>query len=214
MNGTRNDDRDDNMTETGSSHKRRREQNLTVEAQPLVPRYAFFTKGRGINPQKLNSFEMALRDAGISQFNLVRVSSIFPPHCKIVSPEVGLRHLQAGQIVHCVMANSETAEPNRLIAAAVGLARPRDPGQFGYLSEHHSYGETGKKAGDYCEDLAATMLATVLDLEFDPSKNYDERKEIYRMSGRIVESRSVVQSAEGHKDGIWTTVVAACVFIC
>jgi arginine decarboxylase len=199
---------------TGGGRGRRREPDIILGSEPLVPRYAFFVKGDGVHSQKLNSFEMALRDAGISQFNLVRVSSIFPPHCKIVSPKVGLQHLQPGQIVHCVMANSETNEPNRLIAAAVGLARPRDPGQFGYLSEHHSFGETAKKAGDYCEDLAATMLATLLGVEFDPNKNYDERKEIYRMSGRIVESRSIVQSAEGNKDGLWTTVVAACLFIC
>ncbi|MBI5479370.1 MAG: arginine decarboxylase, pyruvoyl-dependent [Deltaproteobacteria bacterium] len=197
-----------------SDGRRRRLVEIVPVAQPLVPKYACFTKGHGVNPQKLNSFEMALRDAGISQFNLVRVSSIFPPYCKIVSPREGLKHLEAGQIVHCVMANSETNEPNRLVAAAVGMARPRDAGQFGYLSEHHTYGETAKKAGDYCEDLAATMLATLLGVEFDPNKNYDERKEIYRMSGRIVESRSIVQSAEGHKDGLWTTVVAACIFIC
>jgi arginine decarboxylase len=213
MNDTNGDQTDDMVREAARETRRRREPELTI-SQPLVPKYAFFTKGHGIHTQRLNSFEMALRDAGISQFNLVRVSSIFPPHCNVVSPKLGLRYMQAGQIVHCVMANNETNEPNRLIAAAVGLARPRDPGQFGYLSEHHSYGETAKKAGDYCEDLAATMLATLLGVEFDPNKNYDERKEIYRMSGRIVESRSMVQSAEGHKDGLWTSVVAACVFIC
>lgn len=181
---------------------------------PLVPKYAFFTRGKGVSKEKLSSFEMALRAAGISQFNLVRVSSIFPPHCTIVKPEDGLKLMQPGQIVFCVMANSETDEPNRLVSAAVGLARPRDGNQFGYLSEHHCYGMTAKKAGDYAEDLAATMLATVLGVEFDPALNYDKRKEIYRMSGRIVDSRSVVQSEEGHKDGLWTTVVAACIFIC
>jgi arginine decarboxylase len=181
---------------------------------PLVPKYAFFTRGKGVSKEKLSSFEMALRAAGISQFNLVRVSSIFPPHCQIVKPEGGLKTMQPGQIVFCVMADNATDEPNRLISAAVGLARPRDGNQFGYLSEHHCYGMTAKKAGDYAEDLAATMLATVIGVEFDPALNYDERKEIYRMSGRIVDSRSVAQSEEGHKDGLWTTVVAACIFIC
>jgi arginine decarboxylase len=178
----------------------------------FVPQAAFFVRGKGVAKEKLTSFEMALRDAGISQFNLVRVSSIFPPHCKIVGSEKGLASMKPGQIVFAVIANSETNEPNRLIAAAVGMARPQDGDQFGYLSEHHGHGETAKKAGDYAEDLAATMLATIIGVEFDAEKNYDERKEVYRMSGKIVESRSIVQSAEGHKDGLWTTVVSACVF--
>jgi len=178
-----------------------------------VPRFAFFTKGRGIHREKLNSFEMALRDAGIAKYNLVRVSSIFPPHCKILSQKQGIRMMRPGQIVPVVMSENSTNEPSRLVASAVGLARPRDPEQYGYISEHHSFGEVAKRAGEYSEDLAATMLATVLGVEFDPNENYDTRREIYRMSGRIVESRNIVQSAEGDKAGNWTTVVAAAVFI-
>jgi arginine decarboxylase len=178
----------------------------------FVPQKAFFVRGKGVAKEKLTSFEMALRDAGISQFNLVRVSSILPPHCDILTAKDGLALMKPGQVVFAVIANSETNEPNRLISAAVGLARPIDDNQFGYLSEHHGYGETAKKSGEYAEDLAATMLATILGIEFDAEKNYDERKDIYRMSGKIVASRSIVQSAEGHKDGLWTTVVSACVF--
>lgn len=178
-----------------------------------VPRFAFFTKGRGIHREKLNSFEMSLRDASIAKYNLVKVSSIFPPHCKILSAKQGIRMMRPGQIVPVVMSENATNEPSRLIAAAVGLARPRDPEQYGYISEHHSFGEVAKRAGEYSEDLAATMLATVLGVEFDPNENYDTRREIYRMSGRIVESRNIVQSAEGDKGGAWTTVVAAAVFV-
>jgi arginine decarboxylase len=61
--------------------------------------------------------------------------------------------------------------------------------------------------------MAATMLATTQGIEFDADKDYDERKEIYRMSGRIVRTTDIVQTAEGDKDGLWTTVVAAAVFM-
>jgi arginine decarboxylase len=179
-----------------------------------VPKYAFFVKGKGVHREKLTSFELALRSAGIAPLNLVRVSSILPAQCKIVSARHGLASLVAGQITFCVMARNETNEPSRRISAAIGVARPEDKNQYGYISEHHAYGQTARKAGDYAEDLAATMLATVLGVEFDPDKNYDERKEIYRMSGQIVESRSVVQTAEGNKNALWTSVVAAIVFIC
>ena len=178
-----------------------------------IPRLVFFTKGVGKHKDKLQSFELALRVAGIEKCNLVRVSSIFPPQCKIVTKEQGVPMLKAGQVVFCVMSDNSTNEPNRMITASVGMAVPSEPDHYGYLSEHHAYGETEEKSGDYAEDLAATMLASTLGIEFDPAKNYDERKETYRMSGKIVKTRNTTQAARGDKTGLWTTVVAAAVFI-
>src|ERR1019366_5646232 len=144
----------------------------------LVPKAIFFTNGVGTHKDRLSSFELSLRDAGIEKANLVTVSSIFPPHCKEISRKEGERLIKPGQIVHCVMARQDTNEANRLIAASIGLARPADPGSYGYLSEHHSYGETAKKAGDYAEDLAATMLATTLGITFDPETAWNEREQV------------------------------------
>jgi arginine decarboxylase len=178
-----------------------------------VPKQLFFTKGVGTHREKLTSFELALRDAQIACYNLVRVSSIFPPHCDIVSIDDGLKQLEPGQIVHVVMSESATAEPNRLIAASVGVAIPRDRTTFGYLSEHHSYGQTAKVAADYAEDLAAEMLATVLGVEFDPDSSWDEKREIWRIADVIADTREVTMSAVGHKGGHWTTVVAAAILL-
>src|SRR5208337_4549820 len=178
-----------------------------------VAKGIFLTKGVGKHREKLSSFELALRSAGIAEFNLVRVSSIFPPNCRVVSLQEGLRRLTPGQIVYTVMHDNSTNEPHRLIAASVGLAIPSNPAQYGYLSEHHSFGETDEKAGDYAEDLAATMLATILGVEFDPNVGYDERKDIWRVSDKIVKTQHVTQSAVGDRDGLWTTVLAAAVFV-
>ena len=179
----------------------------------FIPIRMFFVKGVGVHKDKLASFEAALRDAGIEKYNLVYVSSIFPPGCKIVPREEGLKSFSPGQIVFCVMARSETNEPNRLISAAIGLAQPQDKNNYGYLSEHHSHGETMKKSGEYAEDLAATMLATTLGIEFDPNSAWEEREQIYKTSGHIFKTTQVCQSAEGHKDGLWTTVLATAVLI-
>ncbi|MHC4067503.1 MAG: pyruvoyl-dependent arginine decarboxylase, partial [Planctomycetota bacterium] len=147
------------------------------------------------------------------QFNLVRVSSIFPPGCRIISRVRGLRQLEPGQIVYCVLAESRTDEPNRLVCAGIGLALPADEAQYGYISEHHGYGLTERKCGDLVEDMAASMLATTQGIELDPDKAYDERREIYRAKGLVVRTRDNVQTAEGDKNGRWTTVVAAAVFV-
>lgn len=179
----------------------------------MVPRYVFFTKGVGVHQEQLSSFEMALRKAGIAQFNIVSVSSIYPPGCKKISQEDGLKMLQPGQIIYCVMSRNATNEPNRLIAASVGLALPADNNAYGYLSEHHSFGQTDEKAGEYAEDLAASMLATTLGIEFDSAKSWDEREQLYKMSGKIVKTYNITQSATGDKNGVWTSVLSVAVFV-
>jgi len=178
----------------------------------LIPQRLFLTKGVGRHKERLTSFEMALRDAEIARYNLVRVSSIFPPYCKLVSKKFRVDYLSPGQILYVVMSQNATNEPHRLIAASVGVAIPKDSAKHGYLSEHHSFGQKENTVGDYAEDLAAGMLATILDVPFNPEKSWDENKEIWKISGQIVATRNITQTAVGDKDGLWTTVLAAAVF--
>ena len=211
----------DISAEQKNNHEQKPEQKPELKPEPeivinpgiLVPTKIFFTKGVGVHKDKLTSFEIALRKAEIAAYNLVCVSSILPPGCKLISKEQGTKCLRPGQITFCVMARSDTNEPNRLIAASVGLAVPADPEAYGYLSEHHSCGETEEKAGDYSEDLAASMLASIMDIEFNADKDWDERKQEFTASGKIIRTRNITQSAEGNKDGMWTTTIAAAILI-
>ncbi len=189
---------------------------FTTLANPFsyVPKSMFFTKGKGMHKDQLTSFELALRNAQISDLNLVTVSSIKPPGCKIVSIQEGRKHLVPGQIVFAIIARSSSNEPNRLIAASIGLARPADDAsRHGYLSEYHSTGETAQKAGDYAEDMAMEMLATTLGLPDDPSLAWDQREEQWKLSGKIYKTQNFTQSAEGNKEGLWTTVLSGAVLI-
>ena len=177
----------------------------------MVPKRLFFTKGVGRHKERLTSFEMALRDAGVASQNLVRVSSIFPP--KLSSRKEGLPYLSPGEVVFAVIAENSTREPHRLVTSSIGVAIPTDRNTYGYLSEHHSFGETEEQAGEYAEELAAEMLATTLDVEFDPDKSWDEKKEIYKISNKIVRTANVTQAAVGDKRGLWTTTIAAAILI-
>ena len=178
----------------------------------LVPREVFFTKGVGVHKYELRSFELALRDAGIEKQNLVPVSSILPPHCKIISKSQGITRLSPGAISFTVFSKNASSEPHRLIVASVGCAIPADSSGYGYLSEFHAFGMTEKQAGDYSEDMAAAMLATTLGIEFDENKSWDEKKEIYRISNKIYRSTCITQSAVVGQRG-YSTVIAAAVFI-
>jgi arginine decarboxylase len=179
----------------------------------IVPRKVFFTKGVGRHREYLHSYELALRDAGVEQCNLVRVSSILPPGCKRLPVSEGTKLLRPGAPTFAVMAQNATKESNRLIAASIGVAQPTDETAFGYLSEHHPYGETEERAGEYAEDLAASMLATALGLQFDPSIDWDEREQHYKMSGKILRTFNITQSAQGDREGRWTSVVAMAVLL-
>jgi arginine decarboxylase len=177
-----------------------------------IPTSAFLTSGIGIHRHLLTSFEFALRDADIEQQNLTTVSSIFPPRCALVVRDTGVATLKPGEITVCVMARAETNEPGRLVHASIGLARPADPGMYGYISEHHGFGMTGPQSAEYAEDLAATMLASTLGIDFDPDAAWNERKRVYEHSNLIIDSTSISAAAQGDPAGLWTCVVAAAVF--
>ena len=104
-------------------------------------------------------------------------------------------------------------EAGRRIAASIGVARPADHDRYGYLSEHHAFGQTEKEAGEYAEDLAASMLATTLGISFDPDRDYSERREQYRMGGEIVDSTSITMAKTAAAGAQWTTVLSAAVLI-
>jgi arginine decarboxylase len=178
----------------------------------MIPRYFFLTKGNGAHKEQLQSFELALRDAGIQHCNIVSVSSIIPPGCKMISRERGLKMIRPGEITFVVLARNSTNEPHRLIASSIGVAIPSGK-HYGYLSEHHSFGQPDDKAGDYSEDLAATMLATTMGIQFDPETDWHEKEQLFKTSGMIIKTANVTQSATGDKSGLWTTAIAAAVFV-
>jgi arginine decarboxylase len=190
------------------NHKNRRNKKKLFK-----PTKIFFTKGVGRHKDYLQSFELALRMAGIEKCNLVSVSSIFPAGCKRLSKEEGVKLLEPGQITFCVMARNSTNEANRLIASSIGVALPSDGKQYGYISEHHPFGESEKISGEYAEDIAAQMLATTLGIDFDPEQAWDEREQVYKASGQIYKTFNITQSAEGDRAGIWTTVISAAVML-
>ena len=179
----------------------------------LVAKQLFLTKGKGVHEDKLTSFEYALRDAGIAGTNIVLISSIFPPRAKLISRREGLKLIRPGQILFTIYSKNQTSEPHRLIASSVGIAIPKDPARYGYLSEHESFGQTEKAAGDYAEDIAAQMLASSLGIPFDIDKSWDEKRQQWNISGEIYRTQNITQTAVGNKDGKWTTVFAAACLI-
>jgi arginine decarboxylase len=200
------------MIDQGGDSPQSGDRRAPFQGLNLVPSRIFFTKGVGSHRDELRSFELALKDAGIEKLNLVHVSSIFPPNCKIIPKDEGIKLIAPGSIAFCVMARIASNEMRRLVAASIGCALPADKNRYGYLSEHHAYGQTDEVAGDFAEDMAASMLASTLGVEFDENANWDEKEQVFKISGEIVRTFNVTQSAVISAKG-WTTVLASAVLV-
>ncbi len=159
----------------------------------LIPRQVFFTSGVGTHPEYLESFEVALRKAGIEKFNLVTVSSILPPNCEIVSREESLKELIPGEIF-CVMSRISSNEPRRMLSTSVGCAFPQITDKHGYISEFHAFGETEQYVGEHAVKLARSMYTTWANET--PLRTF-----------------SVPGSSFVDEHGNWMTVISAAVFV-
>ncbi|MGZ5454555.1 MAG: pyruvoyl-dependent arginine decarboxylase [Candidatus Aminicenantales bacterium] len=179
----------------------------------LVPTKIFLARGQGRHKEKLVSFEKALREAGIAPFNLVRVSSIYPPHCRYITKGAGLKLLMPGQILFVVLSENATDEPGQLISASIGMAVPDDPAHYGYLAEHSDIGKSATEVSLHTKYLAAEMLATKLGENLkEPARGKPAGS--FRVSnGLSLKTRSMTQPAAGEA-GVWTTTVAAAVLVC
>ena len=186
------------------------EKQFTVN--PLVPKAVFLTKGVGIHSERLNSFEEALREARISSLNLVTVSSIVPPHCRLLDIEEGLKLLSPGQLTFSVMSKCDSDEEGRLMAAAVAILLPEDPDDYGYISEFHAHGMESGEVEDWVCDQAAELYASAKGLKINWKRAWSAEDEKYTLEERSFSPKYVVSMARGKK-GKWVTTVAAAVFI-
>ena len=63
---------------------------------------------------------------------------------------------------------------------------------------------TGARSGEMADAGNA-----VIDID----DAWNEKQQIFKLSGKIVRTSNITQSAIGHKDGLWTTVISAAVLL-
>ena len=180
----------------------------------IVPNKFFFTKGVGVHEKDMRAFEEALRDAGVHTCNFIKTSSVIPPGCKLISKEEGKRLLKPGQITFAIIAQSETNEPGQRVVAGIGMAQPKDPKLYGYLTEvEEAIGRTDEDVEEDVIEMALGNLVTEWNPKFDGASSYRKGKKNYKLEGRDIIVDSMVQSAEGAEKNQYTVVLVLVVFI-
>lgn len=102
---------------------------------------------------------MALVDAGVGDYNLVRVSSIFPPHCEFTEERLA----PAGMPIPTAYAHIDTCTPGASIAASIAVAVPQDPSLPGVIMEWHGVGTM-----EYAEEIVRGMAERAMQRRGTP----------------------------------------------
>ena len=126
-----------------------------------TPNCFFLVRGTSDGFQPLNAFDGALLDAGIGNTNLVKMSSIVPPHCQLIEPI----QLPYGALVPVAYASLTSSLPGEHIAAAIAVAFPQDSSLPGVIMEY-----SGKETLEIIEQRVRKMAEQALIMRNEPIK--------------------------------------------
>jgi arginine decarboxylase len=101
-----------------------------------TPTHYFLVSGASEGFTPLNAFDGALLSAGIGDTNLVKMSSIVPPRCQLISPVP----LPPGSLVPTAYASISSDIPGEIISSAVAVALPKEPHYPGLIMEYSGRG--------------------------------------------------------------------------
>lgn len=119
-----------------------------------VPRNFFIVSGTGQGYTPLNAFDAALGASGIGDLNLVKVSSIVPPHCTQVEP----RAIAPGTLIATAYAAKTSTLHGEVIAAGVAVGLPEDKERAGVIMEYSALGHR-----EEIEEIVRTMAQKALE---------------------------------------------------
>lgn len=125
--------------------------------------------GTGTGPTTLAAFDGALRDAGIANFNLIRLSSVVPPGTDVVPMTGPVSPIKGewGDRLYCVYAEMRVDTPGAEAWAGIGWVQNEETGK-GVFVEHEGHSEDEVR-----DDIEASLGALVKgrpDTAFGPPR--------------------------------------------
>lgn len=191
---------------------------LAPDVPPLafVPTRVFFTAGRGVHEHERVAVQHALREAGVADCNLVKVSSVLPPGVRVIDRAEAEKLLKPGNVVFAVIAQAVTQEPHQRLSVGVGWAIPDKPGVPGYISEveeEQAKGLGGEAATAEVGATALRLLAERLRAKIDAGTLWEWHKGGVAIGRVKVQTGALTQTVVGDEKGWYTAAVALAVYL-
>lgn len=121
--------------------------------------------GLGTGPTKLSAFDSALNDAGVANYNIIRLSSVIPPKSKVVvhkkDDSLPEPPGEWGDRLYVVMAESRVDTPNVEAWAGIGWVRDKETGKGLFVEHEGNSEETVRK--DIVQSLEGLMATRNVD---------------------------------------------------
>lgn len=95
----------------------------------------YITSGVGYGNTELNSFDSALFNSGVANYNLVRISSILPA----AAEERAVISLKEGGVLHTAYASISTNLLNQTVSSAIAVGIPVENTKVGVIMEFSDY---------------------------------------------------------------------------
>jgi len=142
-------------------------------------------KGAGEASTPLSAFDAALKDAGVYNYNLIKLSSVIPLASKVVkTSNFKIPENEWGHRLYCVMAEERCNEAGKFIAAGVGWYQMEDG--RGLFVEHHLIGDTRIAVES---ELHFRIKNSLIDLCKFRDIEWEDKRMKYEVSINKVKSR-------------------------
>lgn len=188
----------------------------------FIPARVFFVSGTATHQLERVALQRAMREAGVADCNLVKVSSLIPPEARIIPSAEGRRLLHPGNIVHAVIAQAQTNEPHQRISTAIAWAKPDRldvPGYIAELEEDLAKGKSAATAEMTVGEEALEIMAMRLRTKVDAKRAWERRgrSRTVRIGRTTVHtgslSVSIVGPEEQDGESPWAAAFVAAIYV-
>jgi len=131
------------------------------------------TAGRGEGNTTLSAFDAALKEAGILNYNIIRLTSVIPPGTEVIEEKWPNGPAEHGKKLYTVLSDIRTDLLGRAIAAGIGWYQDKDG--RGIFAEHTDIIESlNEKEAE--RNVRQKIQATIEDLCKHRGYKFEQKK--------------------------------------